>query len=202
MRLGVAQLHLDSVIKNRPNTHSTNKENKMRESDRKGNLRVNNKAFLLLSILIPFQSIVQCLPKYSPPLEVFHILLCYKLEYDNKTVIFWMHKYSPPNQFFVDLPLTGSLLAYVSTSFAHVETEISPYFLQNKSSSIKLDGHHLWTPIFKSSGLDLDVAFDWPFKQINMLWSNLRHCCSGCMFRIIVLLEGEPLPQSQVHCRL
>lgn len=33
-----------------------------------------------------------------------------------------------------------------------------------------------------------------------MLWSKPLHC-SSCMFRIVVLLEGEPPNQSQVFCR-
>lgn len=39
-----------------------------------------------------------------------------------------------------------------------------------------------------------------PFYDINVLWSKSLHC-SPCMFRIIVLLEGEPPNQSQVFCR-
>ncbi|MEQ2257197.1 hypothetical protein ILYODFUR_032174 [Ilyodon furcidens] len=35
---------------------------------------------------------------------------------------------------------------------------------------------------------------------MNMLYSKLFHCSSGCIFRVVVQLKGEPLPQSQVFC--
>lgn len=44
-----------------------------------------------------------------------------------------------------------SLLGFVSTSFAQLETEISAHsFLQNSSGSVRLDGQRLWTALFRS----------------------------------------------------
>lgn len=39
--------------------------------------------------------------------------------------------------------------------------------------------------------------------KASMIWSSKPfHWSSGCMFRVIVLLEDEPPPQPQVFCRL
>jgi hypothetical protein len=37
-----------------------------------------------------------------------------------------------------------------------------------------------------------------PFKDIQRLVPNPLLCCLGCVYRVIVLLEGEPSPQSKV----
>ncbi len=66
------------------------------------------------------------------------------------------------------------------------------------SSSVRLDGDHRWTAIFRSlqrcsigfkSGLWLYIHRVVPKPLL---------CCLGCVLKIIVLLEGEPLAQSVV----
>lgn len=67
-----------------------------------------------------------------------------------------MQKYSAPLcQYLVEPPLAeitaASLLGYVSTSFAHLETGIFAHSsLQNSSSSARLVGERLWTAVFRS----------------------------------------------------
>ena len=93
-----------------------------------------------------------------------------------------MHLYSAPLcQYFVEPPFAAitaaSLSEYVSTSFAHLETEIFAHSsLQNSSSSARLDGECLWTAIFKSchrcsmgfrSGLWLGHSYTWIFFDLN-----------------------------------
>lgn len=64
-------------------------------------------------------------------------------------------------------------LRYVSTSFAHPETEIFAHSsLQNSSSSGRFDGERLWTAVFKSRHRwDLDLDFGhfntWIFFGLN-----------------------------------
>ena len=63
-----------------------------------------------------------------------------------------MHKYV--SQYLVEPTLTAitaaSLLGYVSTSFAHLEMEMFVHSSWQKIwSSVRLDGHHLWTAIFQ-----------------------------------------------------
>ena len=68
----------------------------------------------------------------------------------------WCAKlFTPLSQYFVKPPLAAmtaaSLLGYVSTSDAHIVTEILAHSsLQNSSSLVWLDGEWLWTAIFKS----------------------------------------------------
>ena len=48
--------------------------------------------------------------------------------------------------------------------------------------------------------------FDWvqvramagPLKDIQRLVPKPRPCCHGCVLRVVILLEGEPSPQSEV----
>ena len=56
--------------------------------------------------------------------------------------------FSPPAQYFIEPPfaaiIAASLLGYVSTSFAHLDTDIFAHSsLQNSSSSARLDGECL-----------------------------------------------------------
>lgn len=71
----------------------------------------------------------------------------------------------------------------VCPSVSHLETGICAHFpLQSGSSSARLDARCLWrqsSDLATGSGLDRDPGF-------------------GFMFRVIVLLEGEPLPQSSL----
>ena len=41
-------------------------------------------------------------------------------------------------------------------------------------------------------------ALAWPLKDIQRLVPKPLLCGLGCVFRVIVLLEGEPSPQSEV----
>ena len=117
-----------------------------------------------------------------------------------------MHKYSPPlSQYLVEPPFSAitaaSLFGYFSTSFAYLETAIFAHSSwQNSSSSVRLDGDRLWTAIFKSRhrfSIGLGHSKTLTFFALN----HSRVALAVCL-RVIVLLEGEPPPQSQVFCRL
>ena len=66
------------------------------------------------------------------------------------------------------------------------------YYLQILSSSVRLDGDHQWTAIFR-----LLQRFSIGFKS--GLWlghSRIRPLCLGWVLMVIVLLSGEPSAQS------
>ncbi len=93
-----------------------------------------------------------------------------------------MHKYfSPYGQYFVEPPFAAitaaSLLGYVFISFAHTETEIFAHSsLQNSSSSVRLDGHCLWTAIFKSCHrFSIGFRFGLWLGYSNTLCFDLNH---------------------------
>ena len=39
---------------------------------------------------------------------------------------------------------------------------------------------------------------DGPFKDVQRLVPKPLLCCVSCMLRVVILFEGEPLPQSEV----
>ena len=90
-----------------------------------------------------------------------------------------------------------------ATSLAHLYlgsfSNSSPRIL---SSSVRLDGECCCTAIFQVS----PEMFDWvqgralagPLKDIQRLVPKPLLRCLGCVLRVIVLLEGEALPQSEV----
>ena len=96
-----------------------------------------------------------------------------------------------------------SLLGIDGTSLAHLY--LGSFYhssLQILSTSVRLDGERRCTTIFRS----LQILCDWvqvravarPLKDIQRLVPKplLHRLCS--MLRVIVMLEGEPSPQSEV----
>ena len=65
----------------------------------------------------------------------------------------------------------------------------------------KLDGERRCTAIFRSPEM-FDRVLVWalagPLKHIQRRVLNSLLCCLGCVLRIVVLLEGERSPQSEV----
>ena len=55
---------------------------------------------------------------------------------------------------------------------------------------------------FQVSPEILDLVQVWalagPLKDIQRLVPKSLLCCLGCVLRVVVLLDGEPLPQSEV----
>ena len=83
------------------------------------------------------------------------IILDFIYFFTNKNWKVWCAKVFSRSQYFVEPPFAAitaaNLLRYVSTSFAHLETEIFAHSsLQNSSSSVRLDGERLWTAVFRS----------------------------------------------------
>lgn len=89
------------------------------------------------------------------------------------------------------------------TSFAHLETGIfANSSLKKTSSSFRLYGERLWTAVSRSfRRLDLCPDFDWAILTHAYTLKPFHHS-PAFMFRIFVLLDGEPPPQSQIFCRL
>ena len=128
------------------------------------------KIFLVWKSVLCVQT--RWLAKEFIPLELFHILSHYnhninmlldqhKVAHSHEVqrklyliLISIFFKYSALlNPYFVGLPFAAitesSLLGYVSTSFEHLELEIFAHsFLQNSSSSVRLDKECLWTALF------------------------------------------------------
>jgi hypothetical protein len=106
-------------------------------------------------------------------------------------------------QYFVEDPLVvitaSSLLGYDATSLAHLYLgSFSHSYLQILSSSVRLDGERRCTAF---SGLSRDVRSG---SSPGSGWCQSRLVpkpllsCLGCVLRVIVLLECEPSPQSEV----
>ena len=98
-----------------------------------------------------------------------------------------------------------SLLGYEATSLAHLYLgSLFNSSLQILLSSVMLDGERHCTAIFRSlqrcsnrfkSGLWLGL------KGIQRLVPKPLLRCLGCVLWVVVLLEGAPLPQSEVLSR-
>ena len=98
---------------------------------------------------------------------------------------------------------TLSLLGYDATSLAHLYLGSYSHSLQILSSSVRLDGERLCTAIFRSLKRCLIdrvqvQALAGPLKDIQRLVPKSLLRCLGCVLRVVVLLEGEPSPQSEV----
>ena len=94
----------------------------------------------------------------------------------------------------------SSLLGYDATSLAHLYLgSFSHSSLQILSSSVRLDGEHSY---FQVSSEMLDLVQVWalagPLKDIQRLVPKPLLRCLVCVLRFVVLLEGEPSPQSVV----
>ena len=88
----------------------------------------------------------------------------------------------------------SSILIYDYTSLAHLYLgSFSNYSLQILSSSVMLDGEH--PEMFDRVQVR---ALAGPLKAIQRLVLKPLLCCLDCVLRVIVLLEGEPLPQSEI----
>ena len=96
----------------------------------------------------------------------------------------------------------SSLLGYDATSLAHLYLgSLSHSSLQILSSSVRLDGERRCTAIFRSLEMLDRVqvrALAGPLKDIQRLVLKPLLHCLGCVLMVVVLLEGEPLPQSEV----
>ena len=109
-------------------------------------------------------------------------------------------------QYMVEAPLAAStassLLGYETTTLAHLYLgSFSHSPLQILSSSVRLDGECHCTAIFRSPEMFDRVqvrALAGPLKDIQGLVPKPLVHCIGCVLRVIVLLEGEPSPQSEV----
>ena len=79
---------------------------------------------------------------------------------------------------------------------------VSPILsLQIFSSSVRLDGERHYTAIFRSlqrCSIMFKSGLWWPLKDIQRLVPKPLLYCLGCVLRVVVLLEGEPSPQSEV----
>ena len=82
-------------------------------------------------------------------------------------------------------------------SFSHSSIQIL-------SSSARLDGERCSTAIFRSLQRCFNQvrALAGPLKDIQRLVLKTLLHCLGCGFRVVVLLEGEPSPQSEVPSTL
>ena len=96
----------------------------------------------------------------------------------------------------------SSLLGYEATILVHLYLgSFSHSSLQILSSSIRLDGKHGCTAF---SGLSRDVRSGSSPGSGRATQGHCETCpeattaCPGCVLRVVVLLEGEHLPQSEV----
>jgi hypothetical protein len=89
--------------------------------------------------------------------------------------------------------IASSLLGYNTTSVAHLYfgsfSHSSP---QIPSSSVRLDGERRFLQIGFKSGLWLGHS-----RTLRLVPKSLLRCL-GYVLKVVVLLEGEPLPQSEV----
>jgi hypothetical protein len=97
----------------------------------------------------------------------------------------------------------SSLLRYDATTFAHFDLgSFSHSSLQMLSISVRLDVERCYTAFFQVSPEVIDRvqvrALARPLKDIKRLVPKPLLHCLGCVLRVVVLLEGEPLPQSEV----
>ena len=108
--------------------------------------------------------------------------------------------FKPFTQYFFEAPLAAitvlSLIGYDATSLAHMYLgSFSHYCLQILSSSVRLDGECRCTAIFRSLHFHALARLH---KDIQRLVPKPLLHCLGCVIRVVVLLEGEPSPQSEV----
>ena len=94
-----------------------------------------------------------------------------------------------------------SLLRYDDTSLAHLYLGVSPILLCKSSQALSGRMGSVAAQLF--SGLPRDVWVQvWvlagPLKDIQRLVPKTLLHCLGCVFRVVVLLEGEPSSQSEV----
>jgi len=93
-----------------------------------------------------------------------------------------------------------SLFGTDATSYSHLDLGIQPFL----SSSVRLDGKHWWTAIFRS----LQRCSIWvyvragPFKNSHGVVVKPLLCYFSGVLRVIALLEGEPSAQSEVQSTL
>ncbi len=121
------------------------------------------------------------------------------------------HVFTAFAQYFVEAPLApitaSSLFEYDAPSLAHLFLgSFSHSSLQDLSSSIRLDGKRRCTAIFRSlhrcsigfkSGLWLGHS-----RTLTEFVLYPLLCYIGCVLRVVVLLEAEPSPQSEVQSAL
>ena len=96
------------------------------------------------------------------------------------------------------------LLGYGSISLAHLATGIFANSSRlNCSSSFKLDGFCWCTAVIPQILNWIEVwCFDWAIpRHLNVSFKPLD-CCFSSTLRVIVLMEGEALSQSQISGRL
>ena len=114
--------------------------------------------------------------------------------------------FRPFTQYFVEAPLASitasSLLGYDATLLAHLYLGSFPHSsLQILSSSISLEGS-VTAQLFSGLSRVIDVVQVWalagPLKDIQRLVPKPLLRCLGCVLRVVVLLEGELSPQSEV----
>ena len=121
-----------------------------------------------------------------------------------KLEISYLHKYSDPLlSTFVEAPLAVitalSLLGYDATSLAQLYLgSFSHSSLQILSSSVRLDGERRCTAIFRSLQRCSIRFKSGPVKDIQKLVPKPLLRCLGCVLRVVVLLERESSPQSEV----
>ena len=88
---------------------------------------------------------------------------------------------------------------YDATSVAHLYLEsFSRSSLQILSSSVWFDGERRYTVIFRSLQRCLIKSELWLGHSRTFRDLSQSLCCLGCVLRVVVLLEGEPSPKSEV----
>ena len=76
---------------------------------------------------------------------------------------------------------------------------VSPILLCRSSQTlVRLDGERCCTAIFMTLQRCYNRALAGPLKDIQRLVLKPLLRCLGCVLRVVVLLEAEPLPQSGV----
>ena len=100
----------------------------------------------------------------------------------------------------------SNLLGCDDTSLAHLYLgSFSHSSLQIHSSSVRLDGERRCTAIFRSPEMFVRVqvqAVAGPLKYFLRVVLKPLLSCLGCVLMVVVLLEGEPSPQSEVQSAL
>ena len=126
------------------------------------------------------------------------------LKINNGKITFTLFR--PFNQYFVEAPLTvitaSSLLGYDATSLAHLYLGSFSHSSLQILSSCQVGWGVLQHYCFQVSPEMFDrvqvQALAGPLKDIQRLVPKPFLCCLGYVLRVVVLLEGEPLPQSEV----
>ena len=107
----------------------------------------------------------------------------------------------PFTQYFVEAPLAvitaSSIVGYEATSFIHTCIwGVSSILLCRSSSSVRLDGARRFTAIFRCS-IGFKSGFWLGHLRTFRDLSRSHSCVVLTVLRVIVLLEAEPLPQSE-----